>query len=127
MAASRGSAPIAPAALADRGDQAALVVLAVRAGLADRVELAAQAAPVARVGLAARAGQVDQVGSVGQAVLAASAGRGELAVQDGPAAGKPLTVRRGVLAVALARRRGPPTVLLGGRTSAGREARPWAV
>ena len=36
-------------------------------------------------------------------------------------------VRRGVLAVALARRRGPPAVLLGGRTSAGREARPWAV
>ena len=61
------------------------------------------------------------------AVLADPAGRGALAVQAGPAAGKPLTVRRGVLAVALARRRGPPTVLLGGRTSAGREARPWAV
>jgi hypothetical protein len=79
------------------------------------------------VGLAARAGQVDQVGSVDQAVLAASAvlglavqagpaGRGELAVQADPAAGKPLTVRRGVLAVALARRRGPPTVLRGGLT-----------
>ena len=66
-------------------------------------------------------------GQVGLAVQAGPAGRGELAVQAGPAAGKPLTVRRGVLAVALARRRGPPTVLLGGRTSAGREARPWAV
>jgi hypothetical protein len=89
--------------------------------------------------LAVRAGQVDRVGSVGQAVPAASAGqvelavqagpagRGALAVQAGPVAGKPLIVRQVVLAVALARRRGLPTVLLGGRTSAGREARPWAV
>jgi hypothetical protein len=61
------------------------------------------------------------------AVLADPAGREELAVQAGPGAGKPPIVRLGVLAVALARRRGPPTVLLVGRTSAGREARPWAV
>jgi hypothetical protein len=71
------------------------------------------AASAGRVGLAARAGQVDQVGL---AVQAGPAGRGELAVQADPAAGKPLTVRRGVLAVALARRRGPPTVLRGGLT-----------
>ena len=71
--------------------------------------------------------QADPGGREALAVRADPAGRGELAVQAGPAAGKPLTVRRGVLAVALARRRGPPTVLLGGRTSAGREARPWAV
>ena len=63
----------------------------------------------------------------GLAVQADPAGRGELVVQAGPAAGKPLIVRRGVLAVALARRRGPPTVLLGGRTSAGPEVRRWAV
>src|ERR1700733_6337776 len=52
---------------------------------------------------------------------------GAWGVRAGRGAGKPLTARRGVLAVALARRRGPPTVLRGGRTSAGREARPWAV
>jgi hypothetical protein len=89
-----------------------LAVLAVLAALAGRVEWAAQAALAGQVALAAQADP---------------AGREALAVQAGPAAGKPLTVRRGVLAVALARRRGPPTVLLGGRTSAGREARPWAV
>ena len=56
--------------------------------------------------------------------------RGSWRSQAGRAAGKPHRpphVRRGVLAVAPARRRGPPAVLLGGRTSAGREARPWAV
>ena len=86
--------------------------------------LAAPADPGGRAGLAVRA---DPGGREALAVLADPAGRGELAVQAGPAAGKPLTVRRGVLAVALARRRGPPAVPLGGRTSAGREARPWVV
>ena len=52
--------------------------------------------------------------------------RGALAVQAGPAAARPPTVRRGVLAVALAPRRGPLAVPLGGRASAGREARRWA-
>jgi hypothetical protein len=84
----------------------------------------AQAGPAVRVGLAVRA---DPGGREAWAVLAGPVGRVELAVRAGRAAAKPLTVRRGVLAVALARRRGPPTVLLGGRTSAGREAPPWAV
>jgi hypothetical protein len=88
------------------------------------VALAVRADPGGRVALAVRA---DPGGREVLAVLADRAGRGELAVQAGPAAGKPLTVRRGVLGVALARRRGPPIVLLGGRTSAGREAPPWAV
>ena len=77
-------------------------------GLAAQAVLAGQAASVVLAvpeGLAVRAGQ----GGVG------GAGRpAELAVQAGPAA-------------APARRRGPLTVLLGGRTSAGREARRWAV
>ena len=50
----------------------------------------------------------------------------ELVALAVPAVGKPPVVRRAVLAAAPARRRGPPAVLLGGRTSAGREARPWA-
>ena len=97
------------------------MVLAVPAASGDQAGSVAQAVPE---GSAVQAGLA---GQVGLAVQAGPAGRGELAVQAGPAAGKPLTVRRGVLAVALARRRGPPTVLVGGRTSAGREARRWAV
>ena len=106
------------------------MVQAAPAGLAGRVASGGQAVSVAQVALAgqvALAAQADPGGREALAVRADPAGRGELAVQAGPAAGKPLTVRRDVLAVALARQRGPPTVLVGGRTSAGREARPWAV
>ena len=62
----------------------------------------------------------------GQAALAVQAGPGALAVQAVPAAGKRVPAQA-VLAAAPARPRGPPAVLLGGRTSAGREARRWAV
>ena len=102
----------APAVLAGRAASGGRAVSVVQAGLAGQVALEAPADPGGRAGLAVRA-------DLG--------GREALAVLAGPAAGKPLTVRRDVLAVALARWRGPPTVLLGGRTSAGREARPWAV
>jgi len=105
-------------ALADPGGQAASVVLAV---LAASVVLAVPAAS------GDQAGSVAQAVPEGSAVQAGLAGQVGLAAQAGPAAGKPPIVRRGVLAVALARRRGPPTVLVGGRTSAGREARRWAV
>ena len=74
-------------------------------------------------GSAVQAGLEGQVGSVVLAVpegLAVRVGQGELAVQADP------VVQAGP-AAAPARQRGPPTVLLGGRTSAGREARPWAV
>ena len=150
-AASRGSAPTGRAAWADQEDQAASVVLVVReawevpegsadqaasavqagqAALVGRAELAALVGPGVRVGSVRQAGPGASEGPEGSAALvdpAASADQVGLAVEAASAAGKPLIVRQGVLAVALARRRGPPTVLLGGRTSAGREARPWAV
>ena len=81
---------------------------AVLAGLAGRAGSVAQAGPA---GLAV---QVDPAASAVQAGQAASAVLAGQAVQADPAA-------------APAPRRGPLTVPLGGRTSAGREARPWAV
>ena len=82
--------------------------LAVQAGQAALAVQAGQAA------LAVQAGQAELAAQAGQAALAAQAGQAELAVQAGQA-------------VAPVRRRGPLAVLLGGRTSAGREARRWAV
>ena len=103
--------------------------LAVQAGPG---ELAVQAGPAA---LAGRAGSVAQAA---QAALAAPAGRAGSVVQAAQAA---LVVQAAQAALAApavqtvladpgaahARRRGPLPVLLGGRTSAGREARRWAV
>ena len=70
-----------------------------------------------------QAGLEGQVASVVLAVpagLAVRVGQGELAVQADP-------VVQADPAAGPARQRGPPTVVLGGRTSAGQEAQPWAV
>ena len=77
------------------------------------------------IGGAGRPGGIGGPGGVGGAGRPGGPGgvRGAGRPGGGQAANRPA----GVLAVALARRRGPPTALLGGRTSAGREARPWAV
>ena len=104
------------------GDQAGSVAQAVPAGSAVPEGSAAQA------GLVGLAAQAVPGGREALAVQVGLGGREALAVQAVPAAGKPPIVRRGVLALAVAPapRRGPLTVLLGGRTSAGREARRWA-
>ena len=122
------------------GGSVGRVELAGRAGLAAQAGRVGSAAPVVlvasadQVGLAALAvlgASAGRVGSAAPVVLVASAGRVELVVQGGPVAGKALIVRplarRVVLAAAPVQQRGPPTALLGGRTSAGREAPPWAV
>jgi hypothetical protein len=111
------------------------VVLAVPAALAGRVELAARAVPGAsevqegsavQVALAAQAVPAGQAASVvpavreGLAVRGVPGGREALAVQAGQAV-------RADPAGAPVPRRDPLVVLLGGRTSAAREARPWAV
>ena len=106
-----------PEALAESAVQAGQAALAAQAGQA---ELAAQAG---QAELAVQAGQAALAVQAGQAALAAQAGQAELAVQAGQAE---LAVQAGQ-AVAPVRRRGPLAVLLGGRTSAGREARRWAV
>ena len=61
--------------------------------------------------------------------MQAPAAQGELAVQADPAALAAQAVQAvlAVPAAAPARRRVPLAVLLGGRTSAGREARRWVV
>ena len=97
--------PEALAAPAVRAGQAASVVLAVPEALG------AQAGPAAQGELAVQADPEALAAQAGQAALAAQAVQAVLA---DPGA-------------APARRRGPLAVLLGGRTSAGREARRWAV
>ena len=87
------------------------------AGSAVPEALAAQAVPAgqaASVVLAVREGLAVRAVPGGREALAVQAGQAELAVQAGQA-------------VVPVRRRAPLAVPLGGRTSAGREARRWAV
>ncbi len=89
--------------------------------------LAAQAVPAGRVALAA---QVDPGGPGGVGGAGRPGGPGGAGGPGRPGGGQAaIHVRRRVLAVAAAPgpRRDPLVVLLGGRTSAGLEARPWAV
>jgi hypothetical protein len=117
-----------PAASADPAESVAQVV---RAGSEVPEGLAVQAGPAASAGQGALVAPADPEGQVESVVQADPAAREALAVQAGPAAGRlpivRLRVRRGVLAVAPAPRRGPLAVPPRGQTSAGPEARRWAV
>ena len=116
-----------PAASADPAESVAQVV---RAGSEVPEGLAVQAGPAASAGQGALVAPADPEGQVESVVQADPAPREALAVQAGPAAGRlPIVrrrVRRAVLAAAPVLPQGPLAVLLGGRTSAGQEARPWA-